>query len=72
MFKQFILRKAVESQLRDVPPETKAKILSAVEKNPGTFQQLRSEIKAATDQGKDQMTVMKESWKNTETNLREF
>ena len=60
MFKQFIMKKAVEAQLKDAPPETKAKILSAVEKNPELFERLALEIKVATDSGKDQMTAMKE------------
>ena len=60
MFKQFIMKKAMEAQLKDVPPETKQKILSAVEKNPELFEKLALEIKAATDKGADQMTAMRE------------
>jgi len=60
MFKEFLMKKAISSQLKDVPQETKDKILAAVDKDPDFFTKIAMEVKTATDAGVDQMTAMRD------------
>ncbi len=60
MLKEFLMKKAISSQLKDVPQETKDKILAAVDKDPDFFTKIAMEVKTATDAGVDQMTAMRD------------
>ncbi len=60
MFKDFLLRKMMERQLKDLPADQREKIIEMVTKNPELFQKMATEIKAKIDGGMDQMTASKE------------
>ncbi len=64
MFKEFLMRKLIESKLKNLPKDQQEKILSLVTKNPKLFEEIALKIKAKTDGGMDQnkatMTVMME------------
>lgn len=64
MFKEFLLRKMIQSKLGNLPKEEQEKIVRIVSKNPELFQEIAMKIKAQMDSGKDQVvattSVMKE------------
>ncbi len=64
MFKEFLMKKLIESKLKHLPKDQQEKILSVVTKNPELFQEIATKIKAKIDGGMDQnkatMTVMME------------
>lgn len=55
MFKQLLLKKLMESKLKDVPAEQRDMIVAAVEKDPELFMRLAQEIEAKTKSGMSQM-----------------
>jgi hypothetical protein len=55
MFKEFLIRKLIQSKLDNLPKEERDKIISVVTKNPEFFQKIAMEIKAKQDSGMDQM-----------------
>ncbi len=72
MFKKFMLKTMLGSQLKQLPPEMQDKILNAIEKNPETFAKMAEEIKAAMANGKDQMTAATEVAKKHEEMLKKL
>lgn len=64
MFKEFLMKKLIQSKLRGMPEAQQEMILGLVTKNPKLFEEIAKKIKAKTDAGADQMmatmTVMKE------------
>ncbi|MFA6158833.1 MAG: hypothetical protein WC763_04425 [Candidatus Paceibacterota bacterium] len=60
MFKRFLMKQAMKSQLKDVPKEQQEKILDLVERNPDFFEKLAKELQAGLKSGKDQQTVAME------------
>ncbi|OGZ16847.1 MAG: hypothetical protein A3H76_00865 [Candidatus Lloydbacteria bacterium RIFCSPLOWO2_02_FULL_54_12] len=64
MFKEFLLRKLIESKLGSLPKEERERIVRIVTKNPALFQEIAVKIKQQTDSGKDQqaatLSVMRE------------
>ncbi|MDO8482615.1 MAG: hypothetical protein Q7S86_02240 [bacterium] len=64
MLKEFLLKKMLQSKLKDVPPEQQEKILKAFDKNPDLFVKIAEEIKTKTSGGADQMTVAMEVLKS--------
>jgi hypothetical protein len=71
MFGNFILKKLIESKLKDVPAEQRDKILLILEKKPELFQAIALEAKQKMDQGKNQEAAMMEVIKNHEAELRD-
>lgn len=57
MIKNFLVRKLIESKMKDVPKEQKELILTLVEKNPELFQTIASEVEVEMKGGKDQMAA---------------
>lgn len=57
MFPSFIIRKMLESRLKNIPADQKEKILSAFEKDPELFKNIALEIESEIKQGADQMTA---------------
>lgn len=70
MIKEFLMRKMLEKQLKNVPKEEQEKMVSMITKNPELFQKIAVEVKAKVDSGKDQMTATMEVMKNYESELR--
>ena len=64
MFKEFLLKKLIQSKLGNLPREDQERILRIVTKNPALFQEIATKIKHQMDSGKDQnaatMSVMRE------------
>ena len=64
MFKEFLMKKLLQSKLKDLPQKEQDRILALVTKNPKLFEEIALKIKKKTDAGADQMmatmTVMKE------------
>ena len=55
--KNFAVKKMVQSQLKDAPPEQQEMIMAMVEKEPELFQKISKEIKAEQDKGVSQMAA---------------
>lgn len=55
MFKNFLIKKMLQSQLKQVPPEMRDKIAAAMEKKPELFTKIAEEIQAEMKKGRDQM-----------------
>ncbi len=64
MFKEFLMKKLLQSKLGNLPKDQQEKIISVVVKNPKLFEEIAIKIKAKTDGGMDQnkatMVVMME------------
>ncbi len=60
MLKQFLMKQALKSQLKQVPKEQQEMILDMVERNPDFFENLAKEIQEGMKSGKDQQQVMLE------------
>jgi uncharacterized protein YneF (UPF0154 family) len=46
MIKEFLMKKVLQRQLKDVPPAQREQIMTMVEKDPKLFEQIAKEIKA--------------------------
>ncbi len=60
MLKQFLMKQALKSQLKQVPKEQQEMILDMVERNPDFFENLAKEIQEGIKSGRDQQQVMLE------------
>lgn len=78
MFKEFLLKRMLQSKLKDarlngslgqVPPEEQEKILKAFEKDPALFIRIAEEIKTKTSGGADQMSVAMEVLKSHQSEI---
>jgi len=70
MFKQFMLKKLVQSQLGKVPPEHRALIEKLVDEKPELLVKLAEEAQAATKSGKSPEEAMQEIAKKYEGELK--
>jgi hypothetical protein len=56
--KQYALKKVLESQMKDVPPEQQQMILEMIEKDPGLFEKIAKEMQAELkNNGNNQMAA---------------
>jgi len=56
--KQFALKKVLQSQMKDVPPEQQQMILEMIEKDPGLFEKIAKEMQAELkNNGNNQMAA---------------
>jgi hypothetical protein len=55
--KNFVVRKLIERQMKDAPPEQRELILTMMEKNPELFEKIALEMQAEIKAGKDQMSA---------------
>ena len=53
--KNFLMKKLLEKQLKDVPPEQREMIMTMVEKDPQLFEKIALEMQAEMKSGKNQM-----------------
>lgn len=70
MFKKFMMKKMLQSQLKDMPKDQQEKILTAVEANPQLFETIAKEIQAAVKAGKPQFAATMEVMKKHQDELR--
>jgi len=68
--KNFFIKKAVQSQMKDVPKEQQEMIMKLVEENPELFTKISEEVKALTKSGKSQMVAMMEVMKKYQGDLQ--
>lgn len=57
MIKNFLMRKMLESKMKDVPEKEREMALSMIEKNPDLFKKIAEETQAEMTKGVDQMTA---------------
>lgn len=57
MFKNFLVRKLIESKMKDVPQEQREMVITMMEKKPELFQKIAQEVEVEVKQGKDQMAA---------------
>lgn len=56
--KQFALKKVLESQMKDAPPEQKAMIMAMIEKDPSLFEKIAKEMQTELkNNGNNQMAA---------------
>jgi hypothetical protein len=72
MLKNFLMKKMLKSQLKDVPQDQQDKLIGMIEKNPQLFQQIAKEAQAKMKDGKDQMTAMMEVMQNHQEELKKI
>jgi hypothetical protein len=60
MFKDFLIRKMLKAQLKDVPEAQQEQLIAVVQKNPELFQQLAAEIQEKVKSGMPQMAAAME------------
>lgn len=60
MIKQFLMKQAMKSQLKNIPQAEQEMILDMVERNPDFFENLAKELQEGLKEGKDQQTVAME------------
>jgi len=70
MFKDFFVKKIIESKMKDVPKEQRDMVIKLIEKNPEFFQKLAGEIQQEIEKGTDQMAATMEVMKRHEETLR--
>lgn len=68
--KDFIIKKMIEKQMKNVTEGQKEKFMKLVTENPKLFQKMAIEIKKEMDSGKDQMEAMITIAKNHEIELK--
>jgi mRNA-degrading endonuclease RelE of RelBE toxin-antitoxin system len=70
--KNFLIKKAAERQLKNMPKEQQEMIMTLLENNPELFQKMSKEIEhKIKKEGKDQMLAMMEVSKKYQKELRE-
>ena len=55
--KDFLMKKMLEKQLKDLPADQRDKMIAVISENPEFFQKIAEEIKAEQKNGKDQMAA---------------
>lgn len=60
MLKEFLMKKMLQSQLKNIPPAEREKILAMVEKDPNLFMRIAEEVKENMKGGKDQLAAATE------------
>lgn len=60
MFKEFLLKKMIKSQLKGVPDAEVDRIIMLVEKNPELFKKIGDEIQAKIKSGRSQQAASME------------
>lgn len=57
MFKEFLQKKMLERQLKDMPEAQKEQVMGAVSRNPKLFEKIAKEIKQEVKNGKPEMAA---------------
>ncbi len=72
MFGNFIMKKLLQSKMKDVPAEDQEKIFAMLEKNPGLFQKIAEESQEEMKKGKSQMDAVMAVMKKYEEDLKKL
>ena len=65
-----MMKKMLQSKMKDVPPEQQDKIFAMIEKNPDFFQKIAVEVQEKVKQGKDQMSATMEVMSKYQDDLK--
>jgi uncharacterized protein (UPF0305 family) len=68
--KDFMTRKLLERQMKNVPPEQRDMIIKAVQENPELFEKIAKEIQEKTKQGKNQTAASMEVMRKYQSELQ--
>jgi len=71
-FQNSLVRKLMESKMKNVPQAEKERIFNLIDKNPALFQQILEEIQNEIKSGKEQMTATMEVMKRHEEELKKI
>ncbi|OIO33501.1 MAG: hypothetical protein COZ49_00020 [Candidatus Yonathbacteria bacterium CG_4_10_14_3_um_filter_47_65] len=72
MFKEFLIKKMLDKQLKDMPTEQKERIIRIVTENPELFQKIASEVQQKMKEGKDQMSAVTEVMRAHEDEMKKI
>ncbi|MDQ5950441.1 MAG: hypothetical protein QG585_383 [Patescibacteria group bacterium] len=72
MFGNFLMKKLLQSKMKDVPAEDQEKIFAMLEKNPGLFQKIAEESQEEMKKGKSQMDAVMSVMKKYEADLKKL
>lgn len=72
MFKEFLMRKMIQSKLKDVPKEQQEKLFAMVEKNPDFFMKIATEVQQKVKSGKSEMDAAMEVMKLHEEEFKKL
>ncbi len=70
MFKNFLMKKALQAKLSGLPEEERVKIEKAVEENPAFFEEMVRDLQAELSGGKNQMDAFMSVAKKHEATLK--
>lgn len=68
--KSFLMKKMLQSKMKDVPKDQQEKVFNMIEKNPDFFQKIALEVQDKMKQGKDQMTATMEVMSKYQDDLK--
>ncbi|PCI29829.1 hypothetical protein COB55_01265 [Candidatus Wolfebacteria bacterium] len=68
--KNFLMKKAMQSKMKDVPQDQQDKAMAMVEKDPELFQKIALEVQEEVKGGKDQMTATMNVMKKYQDQLK--
>jgi len=71
-FKNLLVKKMVQSKMKDVPKEEQDKMIALIEKNPEFFKKIAVEVQEKIKQGKDQMTATMEVMQSHQEELKQI
>ncbi|QSH39560.1 hypothetical protein JXR01_00930 [Candidatus Kaiserbacteria bacterium] len=72
MFKNFLVKKLMKSQLKNMPKDQADMIGAMIEKNPELFMKIAKEAQQLVKGGKDQMAAMMEVSKKYQKELQQL
>lgn len=72
MFGNFLMKKLLQSKMKDVPKEDQEKVFAMLEKNPGLFQKIAEESQEEMKKGKSQMDAVMAVMKKYEEDLKKL
>lgn len=72
MLKNFLMKKFIKSQMKDVPEDQQEKIIGMIEKNPEFFQKIAGEVQESMKKGKDQMAAVMEVMQKHQEELKKI
>ena len=72
MFKNFLMKKLMKSQLKNLPKDQAEMIGAMIDKNPELFMKIAKETKDLVKGGRDQMSAMMEVSKKYQKELQQL
>lgn len=70
--KDFLAKKMLERQMKDLPPEQKEMMIKVITENPAFFEGIAKEIKQKTKEGKSEMTATMEVMRKHQSELQKI